>query len=142
MIYQYTGNYLTENICCSWWKRPVTLSRTISTEKARKYPLPWNTSNLKLFHRSKVIEILHNSLKIPATCINGTLSAKDLQNSTKKFPRSFWTMLLPNSFNLYFMLCYIVSFQAYYDKHIPVGYVQNTDPKPIILWLLSQRYYQ
>ena len=47
---------------------------------------------------------------------------------SKKFAtRSFWTLPVPDSFNLYFLLFYIVNFYVYYYEHTPIGFAQNTE---------------
>ena len=74
-------------------------------------------------------------------CINGNISVKDLQKSLKRF-HQFLKKCFYLTASTFTLCCYIVSFQVYHDEYTPVGYVQNTDRKPRILWLLSQRYYQ
>ena len=68
-------------------------SLSISTEKTQKYPLPWRTFHLKLFHTWKVIKIPHKSLKT-FTIATMEHSLLNIYENPEKMPtRSFWTCL-------------------------------------------------
>ena len=76
----------------------------ISTKKAQKYPFFRDISNLTLFHIRKVIKTLHRSLKLLTFATMELYRSKLYKILEKISTRSFWTLSIPDSFNLYFVL--------------------------------------
>ena len=111
-----------------------------STEKIQKYIFPGKILNLKLFQISKVIKNSKSLKRFPMEIMK--LYILQIYKIPKKLP-IFWKLTLPGSFNLLtFYFVNNANFQIYHHGCTLIVHVQNTDPNPEILWLLTQINYR